>query len=179
MPKTTFKILEEADVPVPELVEDPRNANRHNAENLAAIEASLKAFGQPERLVTRKSDRVVFSGNGRLTCMRKLGWKTARIQFVQGTDQQCRAYALAANQTTRLSKFDPTELFNQLEEIHQADLTGLFDATGFSLEDLEDMRHLHDEEMNKIASKGMPAGEGGNLAVCPKCHNEFRIGGTK
>ncbi|MCA1819657.1 MAG: hypothetical protein ABR562_05545 [Thermoplasmatota archaeon] len=169
-----FRILEEAEVGVGRLVDDPQNANLHPAENLDAIEASLKRFGQPERLIVRKSDRVVFSGNGRLLVLRRLGWKKARVQYVEGPDPECRAYAVSANQTTRMSKWDQEALLVNLKEIQGADSTGLIDATGFTLEDITDMQ-AHVEDVHKEKA-GLPRGKGGSTATCPQCGQTFQLG---
>ena len=45
---------------------DPNNAREHGEENLEAIAASLKQFGQVEPLVVQKRSRQVIGGNGRL-----------------------------------------------------------------------------------------------------------------
>lgn len=176
-PATKFQILEEATVPLPELTDDPDNLNLHDEENLAAITASLEAFGQPERLIVRKKTGVVYAGNGRLECMRRLGWDDARIQYVEGTADQCRAYAIASNRTPRMSRFDEPRLLDALKEIRDADLSGLLAATGFNADDVADMeRHLEEDTQRLKAT--MPRGEGGTLAKCPNCKTTFRVGGS-
>lgn len=173
-----FQILEEALVAIADITDDPDNLNLHDEENLAAIRASLEAFGQPERLIVRKSTSVVYAGNGRLEVMRRLGWEDARVQYVEGTADQCRAYAIASNRTPRMSRFDEPRLLDALKEIRDADLSGLLAATGFSADDVSDMqRHL--EEDSKRLQAGMPRGEGGSLATCPSCKTTFRVGGDE
>lgn len=169
-PKTKFRILQEADVPVDKLSPDPENANLHDEENLAAITASIKQFGQVERLVVRKSTRRVYAGNGRLDVLMRLGIPLARVQYVEGTDAECRAYAIAANQTARMSRFDLDVLVPQLESLQEE---GLLEAAAYQAEDLEAL--LEDLKPSKPASKE-PGGKASLTVECPQCHLQFKVG---
>ncbi|MBN1511715.1 MAG: ParB N-terminal domain-containing protein, partial [Phycisphaerae bacterium] len=60
-------------VPIASLHVDPANARLHPEENLAAIEASLRRFGQAEPLIVQANTGRVIGGNGRLVVMQKLG----------------------------------------------------------------------------------------------------------
>ncbi len=176
--KLAFRILEEADVPVDTLVDDPLNANVHTEENLAAIQASIETFGQVERLVVRKKDKMVFAGNGRTAVLRRMGTKRARVQYVDGPDELCRAYAIASNQTTRMSRFDDEILLTTLQDIQAHDTSGLLAATGFTLEDLGDLEaQLNDEHDQQAAA--LPNSEASMTVKCPKCAHSFRVGGKK
>jgi ParB-like chromosome segregation protein Spo0J len=169
--KARLHILEEAEVPLSDLVEDPENANVHDEENLAAIGASLQRFGQPERLIVRKKDRIVFAGNGRVEAMRRLGWKKARVQFIDGSNSVCRAYAIVANQTPRSSRFDLDILVPQLEELNAQ---GQLDGTGFTLQDLEDLRDdLKPKERKEKPGKG---GAAKLVVTCPNCGHDVKVG---
>lgn len=169
-----MKILEETNASLKTLKPDPRNANSHGEENLAAIEASLKRFGQIERLVVRKKDRIVFAGNGRLEVLRRLKHKTVRVQYVDGTDAECRAYAVASNNTTRLSKWDDAALLENLKEIREEDLSGLIDSTGFTLDDITDLETSLQAKGGKVDK--LPRGKGGSMATCPNCNTTFKLG---
>ena len=70
--------LEMVTVGLGELVADGENARTHPEENLKAITASLREFGQVEPLVVRRGTNVVVGGNGRLAAMRGLGWGVRR-----------------------------------------------------------------------------------------------------
>ena len=66
------------------LHEDPANARTHGPENLDAIEASLRRFGQAELLVVQAETGRVIGGNGRLKVMRKLG----SVRVLKGATQR-------------------------------------------------------------------------------------------
>lgn len=66
-------------VPLDSLHLDPANARTHGAENMQAIEASLRRFGQAEPLVVQASTGRVIGGNGRLLAMQKLDWTECEV----------------------------------------------------------------------------------------------------
>jgi ParB-like nuclease domain len=168
-----FQILEEATVPIDTLVDDPDNANVHDEENQAQIQASLKTFKQVVRLVVRKSDRQVFDGNGRLEAMRRLAWKEARVQFIEGSDEACRAFSIAAQDTAKTSRWNKPLLAEHLQELSAV---GLLELTTISLERYDAIL----EEVRPVEPGGgepLPRGRGGALATCPKCGHSFQLGG--
>ena len=62
---------------VAELTPDPNNARTHDAANLAAIEASLRANGQYRPAIvnlTEDGQKIVVVGNGMLAAAQKIGW---------------------------------------------------------------------------------------------------------
>lgn len=105
------------DVPLAKLKPDPFNARFHPDDNLSAIAASLRQFGQPEPLVVRRADGVVISGNGRLAAMQTLGWDTARVQWVDWDEPKARAYSIVANRTAEMAKWDAVLLPTQIDEL--------------------------------------------------------------
>jgi len=63
---------------------DPGNARSHGDENMAAIEASLRRFGQVEPLVIQQKTGRIIGGNGRVVAMKKLGWTDCDVVYVDG-----------------------------------------------------------------------------------------------
>ena len=57
-------------VPLDSLAPDPANARTHGDENLDAIEASLRRFGQVEPLVVQAGTGRIIAGHGRLAAMK-------------------------------------------------------------------------------------------------------------
>lgn len=113
------------------LAHDPSNARLHGEKNLAAIRASLEAFGQVKPLVVHRG--VVVAGNGTLEAARGLGWD--RVSVVELPEdwpaERVQAYALADNRTAELASWDDGVVEEQLRELDAAgwDVTGLgFDA---------------------------------------------------
>lgn len=108
-------------VPTAALVPDPENARRHNAENVAAIAASLATFGQRRPLVVTP-DHVVVAGNGTLEAARSLGWREIVVTVLpeDWTPDQAKAYAIADNRTGELGEWKHAELARALEELEAA-----------------------------------------------------------
>ena len=93
-------------VPIGELVPDPRNALTHGDENLAAIEASFRSFGQRRPLVAQRDTGAVLVGNGRLAVARRLGWTHVAVVWVQDDPAAAAGYAIADNRTADLAEWD-------------------------------------------------------------------------
>lgn len=122
-------------VPIGDIHEDPDNANEHGKESIAAIEASLKQFGQIEPLVVRKGTGIVIGGNGRLKAMTKLGYENVVVVEFDGTDAEARALAIALNRTGEFSQWNRERLFEQLSEIKTSGLK----TPGFTEESLAEL----------------------------------------
>jgi ParB-like chromosome segregation protein Spo0J len=80
---------------------DPRTLVS-TAENLEAILWSLKRFGQAEPLVVQVCTGRAIGGNGRLSVMRKLGWKDCDIVELDLDDLQATALGIALNRSGEL-----------------------------------------------------------------------------
>ena len=65
-------------VPIDSLTADPANVRRHPDNNLDAIKASLKRFGQQKPIVVDSAD-IIRAGNGTWAAAKALGWKNIWI----------------------------------------------------------------------------------------------------
>ena len=110
------------------LTPDPRNARRHSEKNLAAIEASLRLFGQRRAAVVR-SDGTILAGNGMVEAAKRLGLEEVFVHVVpdEWTEDEARAFALADNRTAELAEWDEDVLATHLVEL---------DIAGIDLSDL-------------------------------------------
>lgn len=147
-----------------ELVPDPANARKHSDRQLAAIEASLREFGQRRPLVVT-TDNVVVAGNGTLEAARRLGWETISVTVVPSswTPAQIRGYAIADNRTADLASWDDELLAASLQELEAADL---LEAAGYSSLEFDDLRARTEEEILPVAAAAAaPAGESGTRST--------------
>lgn len=103
--------------PVAELVADPQNARAHPEENMAALRASLKRFGQRKPIVVRRDTGVVVAGNGTLAVAREFGWTHVAASVQDMDDKTAKAYALADNRTAELATWNPDVLSAQLKDL--------------------------------------------------------------
>jgi DNA modification methylase len=118
-----------------ELTADPKNARRHTARNLAAIDASLAAVGAGRGIVIDERD-VVLAGNATTARAQLRGMK---LKVVDGdrntivavrrtdlTDEEKVTLALYDNRAAELAEWDPAAL--QALRGEGYDLTGIWQA---------------------------------------------------
>jgi ParB-like chromosome segregation protein Spo0J len=158
-------------VPVASLNPDPANARRHPDRNLAAIEASLRVYGQRKPVVVRREGMVVEAGNGTLDAAKKLGWTHLAVVLVDDDPITATGYAIADNRTAELAAWDEEALGRLLGELQaeEVDLESL-GWTDAELKQLiaavpafeptdEDDQH----DLDKLAPK-----------LCPHCGKDTR-----
>jgi DNA modification methylase len=121
-------------VPIGSLSLDPSNARVHGEENLDAIRASLKRFGQAEPLVVQARTRRVIGGNGRLVAMRTLGWTECDVVELEVDDLTATSLGIALNRSAELAAWDTPTLTKLLDELRAA---GSLDGVGYTSGDLD------------------------------------------
>lgn len=144
-------MLEVVSVNINDLVEDDRNPRTHDKKNLAAIKASLEKFGQVEPLVVQRSTKKVIGGNGRLSVMKKLGWQTVDVVFVDVDETKAMQLSIALNRTSELAGWDKEVLASMLSDLK--DLEVSLDSLGFDNESLDKVFvSAHERSMLGITS---------------------------
>ncbi len=103
------------------LHEDPANARTHGPENLDAIEASFRRFGQAELLVVQAETGRVIGGNGRLKVMRKLGMTHADVVELEVDNLTATALGIALNRTGELAGWNEEVLSELLDGLREED----------------------------------------------------------
>jgi Predicted transcriptional regulators len=148
-------------VPIDSIKPYERNTRRHAAEDVAAIKASIEAFGFIDPIGVWHN--VIVEGHGRLQAAQELGMdKVPVIRLDELTDEQRRAYAIAHNKTAELSEWDHKRV---AEEINSLDtdmaLFGFWDKADPKAADEPDEREQHSVDKDEYESE---AG-----VVCPRC----------
>jgi DNA modification methylase len=136
MRKTTGTRLSIKRVALSTLVSDPANARLHGEENLDAIIASLRRFGQAEPLVVQAGTNRVIAGNGRLAAMTKLGWTGCDIVELAVDDLNATALGIALNRTAELAEWDEKTLGKLLRELRDENA---IDGVGYSEADIDEL----------------------------------------
>jgi DNA modification methylase len=114
-----MKNLETVSININELINDPTNARTHDEKNLKAVMKSIKKFGQVEPLVVNKKNNQVIGGNCRLVAMKKLGFESVSVHYVDFNDKESKALAIALNRTAELAGWDNEELDKQLKDMDE------------------------------------------------------------
>jgi ParB-like chromosome segregation protein Spo0J len=139
--------------PLSDLRMDDSNPRVHDRRNINVIRNSLTEFGQVEPLVVQQSTSKVVGGNGRLEAMIELGWDDAWIHEIDVDDVTARALSLALNRSGELASWDGEILLQAIEET-----MGNFelDSIGFIEEEINDIVHSEDENIESIDCESEP-----------------------
>jgi hypothetical protein len=123
--------------PPNELIPYAGNARTHDEKQLAALMASVREFGFTGVIVTNE-EGMVLAGNGRLEAAKRLGLKTVPTPIVAGlTKAQQRAYVLADNKISQMSKWDSVQLKTEIEFLIEQEFE--IGVTGFSTAEIDIM----------------------------------------
>ncbi|MGH2966295.1 MAG: DNA modification methylase [Solirubrobacterales bacterium] len=84
-------------VPIDDLRPDPANPWQIGAEELEALERSLRQFGFVQPVLARRDDRTVIGGHQRLVAARRLGLTSVPVTWLDVSVEQARLLGLALN----------------------------------------------------------------------------------
>ncbi len=127
MKQSKIKIYE---VELGDLIPDPKNARKHDRENVMGIAASLTQFKQRKPIVI-DADGVIVAGNGVYLAAVEMGWHSllaVRWDDLKGVDST--GYGIADNKTGDTSTFIPSMLDALLDEVTQAGIP--LESMGFN-----------------------------------------------
>lgn len=131
--------LEGMAVPLQELVTHPGNPRRGSVD---VIKSSLERFGQVRPIVVAHEDGVILAGNHTFLAASELGWEKIAAVFVDLPEAEATAYMLMDNRSGDLATWDDVGLAEVLADLHSKDM---LDATGFTMDDLEDLQAALDQ----------------------------------
>jgi hypothetical protein len=91
-------------IPCKSIDVDPKNARKHGEQNLSAIRASLRVYGQRKPIVVNRRTNIVEAGSGSLVAARELGWSHIAAVFVDDDPMTAAGFAIADNRTAELAE---------------------------------------------------------------------------
>lgn len=158
-------------VPINSLVPDPANPKEHGEENIEAIKASLRKFGQDQPLVVQKQGRIVRKGNGRMTAAIQLGWTHIAALFCDEDEITAIERALADNRSAQLGGWNNPILRQVMEQLAER---GDGTLIGWSADAVESILGI-----KTGPTEFAEVGEDIDVDhVCPKCGYKFSGGKT-
>lgn len=89
-----------------DVIADPKNPRTHSEDNLATIEASLRAHGQVEPVLIQKSTNRIIAGHGRVEALRRMGEQTVEVIRLDVSDQDADKLAVRLNRSAELAGWD-------------------------------------------------------------------------
>jgi DNA modification methylase len=121
-------------VPIERVHPDPLNARRHPEENLRAVRASLRRYGQRKPIVVNRRTGHIEAGNLTWEAARQEGWRYIAVLYVDDDPSTASGFAIADNRTAELAEWDEARL---LEILRALQTEGQLEFTGFGAQDLE------------------------------------------
>jgi DNA modification methylase len=110
------------------------NNPRNNDQAVAAVAASIQAFGFRQPLVVDEEGMIVV-GDTRLKAAKKLGLTHVPVHVAVGlTPAQCKAYRIADNKSAELADWNNDRLVQELADLQKLDFD--MDLVGFSADEL-------------------------------------------
>ena len=123
--------------PIESIQPDAGNPRSHKPPQVAAIARSNETFGFNVPLLVDEAGRLI-AGHGRLAAARKLGLKEVpTVELGHLSEPQRRAYMIADNRLTDLSRWDDQLLGAVLRDLSVAELDFELDAIGFSVGEID------------------------------------------
>jgi DNA modification methylase len=123
--------------PTTSLTADERNPRTHNKAHIAALARSITAFGFNVPLLIDESGTLI-AGHGRLAAAKKLNLREVPTILLEHLSvEQKRAFMIADNRLTDLSRWDEQILGETLRDLSLADLSFELDVIGFSVGEID------------------------------------------
>lgn len=155
-----------------ELTPYEHNARKHAEEDLSTIRASIEQFGFLDPIGIWGDKNIIVEGHGRQIVALEMGLnKVPCIRLDELTDEQRRAYALAHNKTTEMSKWDFSELESELDKLDEE-----FDMTEFGFNIISDESDESDEQNDQFEAPEGFREYGDDIKTehkCPRCGYEW------
>jgi DNA modification methylase len=124
--------------PIDSLVPWDKNPRKYETQPVAEVAESIRRYGFGAPLVAREADRVLIAGHTRLRAAQSLGMTQVPVRFLDVTEQQAHALALADNRLGELAKWDNVAVGGVLAELMAQDFP--IDAIGWTERDTEALR---------------------------------------
>jgi ParB-like chromosome segregation protein Spo0J len=167
-------------VPIDSIDMDPANARKHPTENIEAIRASLRVYGQRKPIVVNRRTRTVEAGNGTLAAGRMLGWKYIAAVFVDDDSMTAAEFAIADNRTAELAEWDQAALEATLRSlvVDDAELKKMLDDMAEDVLVPAPVEIIEDEVPEPPAVPVTKPGDLwilGQTVTCPKCKKKTDV----
>lgn len=114
-----------------------RNPRKNDAA-VPKVAESIKRFGFASPIVVRKANNEIIAGHTRYRAAQSLGLKKVPVVFVDMSEEDAHAYALADNRLNEIAEWDNTELYKLITEMPAEDVQ----IAGWAQKDLDDLTKL-------------------------------------
>ncbi len=120
-----------------ELRQNPQNPRAHKPPQVAAIARSIETFGFNVPILV-DGENMIIAGHGRVLAALKLGLATVPVIRIDNLSaEQRKAYMIADNRLTDISRWDDRLLGEVLRDLTLADLSFDIETIGFSVGEID------------------------------------------
>jgi DNA modification methylase len=130
----------------------PKNPRKNDGEPVVKVAESIKRFGFAAPIVARLETREIIAGHTRWKAARQLKLDRVPVRFVDLTEREAHALALADNRLGELAEWDTPELHALLAEYDKADQAML----GWDESDMRKLEKLCALGMVELAEDEIP-----------------------
>mgnify|MGYP003133305352 FL=1 len=124
---------EHAEVKLEELKEYPNNPR---VGDVTAIYESLLQNKQYKPIVVNRKDNVILAGNHTYKAVKRLGWATILVWYVDVTDEQAKQIVLVDNKLNDDATYDYEKLEKAIQELQDV---GSLIGSGYTTEALDEL----------------------------------------
>ena len=151
---------------------DPSNPNVHPPESIAAIAASIHAFGFDQPILATRDGRII-AGHGRYLAAQQLGYTQVPVVVTDLSSLDATRRLIGDNRIAELSHRDNDALATLLEQLRADDAANLA-GTGYDDAQVDALlaslappsfEPVGIEEQGRLDQKAS--------ITCPHCHHEF------
>jgi ParB-like chromosome segregation protein Spo0J len=152
-------------VKINQLVENPKNANKHSKEQIERLAKILDFQGWRHPIIVSKRSGFICAGHGRLLASKLLNQESVPVDYQDfNTEAEEYAFLVADNEIARWAELDEEKFLEDLKDIDLGDI---------ELLGLKDIPTFKDLEINNN-SKELDLDEFDNFDhKCPKCNFEW------
>jgi len=154
--------MQVTEIPIDDIQPHPLNPRRGD---IKAIEASIRENGFYGFIVVQPTTSYILKGNHTWKALRRLGWKTVPVHFLDVDDDAAERILLSDNRVSDSGSYDEKRLLAILD-IHSK-RTGALEGTGY---DEEDLMRLHRRFVSPGSAQKKPERP---RQVCPNCGHRF------
>lgn len=125
------------ELPLKNLINNPRNARTHPKKQIRQIAKSIQRFGFNNPILIDETG-MILAGHGRARAAKDLGFESVPcVRLDHMSEVQKRAYVLADNKLALNSGWDETLLAEELGVLASLDTEFELEATGFSIAEVD------------------------------------------
>ena len=125
---------------------------RKNDPAVQAVADSIKRFGFGAPILVRKASGEIIAGHTRLKAAVKLGLAEVPVRYLDLSESEAHALALADNRVGEIADWDAGELAAVLRDLESEDVS--LDGLGWTGEEIEDMLGDGDAEPDEAPTLG-------------------------